>query len=146
MTEAPATRRRQLRLRRTVYEWGFLAFSSLSILCLGYPSKTTRRCSCSTRLSNTSRSSGRPIQPARPGTKSRKVCSKCWKVCPMPRSAWPTKSNCRSSNFTAAVGLHFGYYNLVKINGTIRMTPAMKAGVVKTLWNTSDLVKAALDA
>jgi hypothetical protein len=49
-------------------------------------------------------------------------------------------------NFTAAVGLHFGYYNLVKIHGTIRMTPAMKAGVVKTLWNTSDLVKAALDA
>jgi hypothetical protein len=36
MTEALATRRRQLRLRRTVYEWGFLAFASMSILCLGY--------------------------------------------------------------------------------------------------------------
>ena len=36
MTEAPATRRRQLRLSRAVYEWGFLAFSSMSILCLGY--------------------------------------------------------------------------------------------------------------
>lgn len=28
-------------------------------------------------------------------------------------------------NFEAAVGLHFGYYNLVKIHKAVRMTPAM---------------------
>jgi IS1 family transposase len=49
-------------------------------------------------------------------------------------------------NFRAAVGLHFGYYNLVKFHGTLRMPPAMKAGVVNTLWSTQDLVEAALDA
>jgi IS1 family transposase len=49
-------------------------------------------------------------------------------------------------NFKAAVGLHFGYYNLVKMHGTIRMTPALKAGVVSKLWSTADLVEAALSA
>jgi IS1 family transposase len=49
-------------------------------------------------------------------------------------------------NFKAAIGLHFAYYNLVKRHGTIRMTPALKAGVVNTLWSTADLVEAALSA
>jgi IS1 family transposase len=49
-------------------------------------------------------------------------------------------------NFKAAVALHFAYYNLVKRHGTIRMTPALKAGVVNTLWTTADLVEAALEA
>jgi hypothetical protein len=49
-------------------------------------------------------------------------------------------------NFKAAVSLHFAYYNLVKRHGTIRMTPALKAGVVNTLWTTADLVEAALGA
>jgi IS1 family transposase len=49
-------------------------------------------------------------------------------------------------NFKAAIALHFGYYNLVKRHGTIRMTPALKAGVVNKLWSTADLVEAALDA
>ena len=47
-------------------------------------------------------------------------------------------------NFKAAIGLHSGYYNLVKRHGTIRMTPALKAGVVTKLWSTADLVEAAL--
>jgi hypothetical protein len=36
MAESHATRWRQLRLTRAVYEWGFLGFSSLSIFCLTY--------------------------------------------------------------------------------------------------------------
>jgi IS1 family transposase len=47
-------------------------------------------------------------------------------------------------NFTAAVGLHFGYYNLVKIHSTVRMTPAMKIGATDRLWSTEELVEAAL--
>lgn len=52
----------------------------------------------------------------------------------------------RLPNFIAAVGLHFGYYNLVKINRAVRMTPAMAIGAVPTLWTTERLVKEALDA
>jgi hypothetical protein len=40
----------------------------------------------------------------------------------------------------AAVSLHFMYYNFVKIHSTIRMTPAMAAGVTDHLWEMSDVV------
>lgn len=46
-------------------------------------------------------------------------------------------------NFEAAVALHFAYYNFVKIHKTIRCTPAMAAGVEKSLWSVGDLVEAA---
>lgn len=46
-------------------------------------------------------------------------------------------------NFEAAVALHFAYYNFVKIHKTLRCTPAMAAGVERSLWTTSDLVEAA---
>lgn len=41
----------------------------------------------------------------------------------------------------AAVSLHFMYYNFVKTHSTIRMTPAMAAGVVSSPWEMSDVVK-----
>jgi IS1 family transposase len=41
----------------------------------------------------------------------------------------------------AAVSLHFMYYNFVKTHSTIRMTPAMAAGVVSSPWEMSDIVK-----
>lgn len=44
-------------------------------------------------------------------------------------------------NFEAAVALHFAYYNFVKIHKTVRCTPAMAAGVEKSLWTVSDLVE-----
>lgn len=46
-------------------------------------------------------------------------------------------------NFEAAISLHFAYYNFVKIHGSLRMTPAMAAGVSKHLWTVEDLVKLA---
>ena len=45
-------------------------------------------------------------------------------------------------NFQAAMALHFAYYNLCKVHGAIRMTPAMAAGVEKSIWTVADLVKA----
>jgi hypothetical protein len=45
-------------------------------------------------------------------------------------------------NFEAAVGLHFAYYNFVKRHNTLRMTPAMAAGVVSSFWSVADLVEA----
>ena len=46
-------------------------------------------------------------------------------------------------NFRAAIALHFAYYNLVKRHTTLRMTPAMAAGVTKCFWTVADLVKLA---
>jgi IS1 family transposase len=46
-------------------------------------------------------------------------------------------------NFEAAVALHFAYYNFVRTHGTLKMTPAMMAGVENTFWSVGDLVEAA---
>jgi IS1 family transposase len=45
-------------------------------------------------------------------------------------------------NFQAAVALNFAYYNFCKVHGAIRMTPAMAAGVEKSIWTVADLLKA----
>lgn len=44
-------------------------------------------------------------------------------------------------NFKAAVALNFAYYNLCKIHSSLRMTPAMAAGVEPSQWTVADLVK-----
>jgi len=41
-------------------------------------------------------------------------------------------------NYAAA--LYYFAYNLIKIHGTLRCTPAMAAGVTDRLWDVSDLV------
>ncbi|MGD0211488.1 MAG: IS1 family transposase [Desulfomonilia bacterium] len=46
-------------------------------------------------------------------------------------------------NLKAAVALHFAHYNFVRIHGTLRMTPAMAAGVTKELWSIRDLIERA---
>lgn len=46
-------------------------------------------------------------------------------------------------NFEAATALHFAYYNFVKRHSTLRMTPAMAAGIERDFWSVDDLVKAA---
>jgi IS1 family transposase len=45
-------------------------------------------------------------------------------------------------NFEAAVALHFAYYNFVKRHNTLRVTPAMAAGVEKDFWTVGNLVEA----
>jgi IS1 family transposase len=46
-------------------------------------------------------------------------------------------------NFEAAVALHFAYYNLVRRHGSLRMTPAMYAGIERDFWTVGDLIEAA---
>jgi hypothetical protein len=41
----------------------------------------------------------------------------------------------KRENFVAAVGLHFAYYNFVTRHNTLRMTPAMAAGVAGSMWS-----------
>jgi IS1 family transposase len=43
-------------------------------------------------------------------------------------------------NHAAAVALYYFSYNLIKIHGTLRCSPAMAAGVVNRLFEISDLV------
>lgn len=44
-------------------------------------------------------------------------------------------------NHAYAVALHMMYYNFVRIHSTLRMTPAMAAGVSDRLWEIGDIVK-----
>lgn len=43
-------------------------------------------------------------------------------------------------NHQHAIALHFMYYNFVRIHKTLRVTPAMEAGITKHLWKIKDLV------
>jgi IS1 family transposase len=43
-------------------------------------------------------------------------------------------------NLTAAVSLHFAYYNFCRIHKTLGTTPAVAAGVSDHVWNISELI------
>jgi IS1 family transposase/lambda repressor-like predicted transcriptional regulator len=43
-------------------------------------------------------------------------------------------------NHMHAIALHYMYYNFARIHRTLRCSPAMEAGVSKTLWSISDIV------
>jgi len=45
------------------------------------------------------------------------------------------------SNLEAAVKLHFAYYNLVRFHRTLKMPPAMAAGVTTSPWRIKDLLR-----
>ncbi|SDR56916.1 Transposase and inactivated derivatives, IS1 family [Rhizobiales bacterium GAS113] len=44
-------------------------------------------------------------------------------------------------NHAHAMALHFLYYNFVRIHKTLKVTPAMAAGVTNRLWEVADMVK-----
>jgi hypothetical protein len=46
----------------------------------------------------------------------------------------------KMENHVHAAALHFLYYNFVRIHQTLKMTPAMAAGVIKQLWEMTDVV------
>lgn len=43
-------------------------------------------------------------------------------------------------NHAYAMALHFMYYNFVRIHKTLRVSPAMAAGITDRLWEVSDIV------
>jgi IS1 family transposase len=43
-------------------------------------------------------------------------------------------------NLIAALYLHFAYYNFVRIHSSLRITPAMKAGLTSRLWSLEDIL------
>lgn len=48
-------------------------------------------------------------------------------------------------NHAHAVALHFAHYNFCRIHETLRVTPAMEAGITDHVWSVAELVRAALD-
>jgi len=44
-------------------------------------------------------------------------------------------------NFEAAIALHFAYYNFCKVHLAVRMTPAMAAGIEKSIWTVAELLE-----
>lgn len=47
----------------------------------------------------------------------------------------------KAENHAHGVAIYFMHYNFVRIHQTLRCTPAMAAGVTKTLWELADMVK-----
>ena len=50
-------------------------------------------------------------------------------------------SSKKIDNHEHAVALYFMYYNFCRIHQTLRITPAMAAGVTDHLWEIGDIVK-----
>jgi len=46
----------------------------------------------------------------------------------------------KAENHGHSVAIHFMHYNFVRIHQSLRITPAMAAGVSKTLWSFEDMV------
>jgi len=49
-------------------------------------------------------------------------------------------------NHRAAVSLHVAWYNFVRVHETLRVTPAMEAGITDHVWSVEELVTRALAA
>ena len=49
------------------------------------------------------------------------------------------------SNLKAAVALHFAHYNFVRMHPSLRVTPAMAAGVSDRIWFIEELIDIAID-
>lgn len=49
----------------------------------------------------------------------------------------------KAENLAYPVSLQFMYYNFVRINQTLRVTPAMEAGVSDHLWSVEEIASLA---
>jgi IS1 family transposase len=47
----------------------------------------------------------------------------------------------KAANHAYSVAIHFMYYNFVRIHQSLRVTPAMAAGVTTELWSLTDMVR-----
>ena len=44
------------------------------------------------------------------------------------------------ANLQAALALHFAWYNFVRVHQTLRVTPAMEAGITDRIWSIRELL------
>jgi len=47
----------------------------------------------------------------------------------------------KAENHAYSVAIHFMHYNFVRIHQTLKVTPAMAAGITSKLWEMADMVK-----
>jgi hypothetical protein len=47
----------------------------------------------------------------------------------------------KAINHAYSVAIHFMHYNFVRIHQSLRVTPAMAAGVTPKLWSLTDMVR-----
>ena len=47
----------------------------------------------------------------------------------------------KAENHAHSVAIHFMNYNFVRIHQSLRVTPAMAAGVTSKLWSITDMVR-----
>lgn len=45
-------------------------------------------------------------------------------------------------NLRAALALHFAHYNLRRVHGSLRITPAMESGLTDHVWSIEELISA----
>ena len=62
-------------------------------------------------------------------------------VIPIPSENLRNGFSKKVENLRAAVGLHFGHYNFVRQHTSLRITPAMAAGVSDRMWTLEELVE-----
>jgi hypothetical protein len=43
-------------------------------------------------------------------------------------------------NLRAAIALHFAYYNFCRVHSSLRVTPAMEAGITDHVWTIRELL------
>ncbi len=43
-------------------------------------------------------------------------------------------------NLKASLALYFAHYNFMRIHNTLRMTPAMQAGIANDIWTWQDIL------
>ena len=43
-------------------------------------------------------------------------------------------------NLRAAIALHFAYYNFCRVHSSLRVTPAMEAGLTDHVWELKELL------
>ena len=56
----------------------------------------------------------------------------------MTRLCWGFSK--KLENLRAAIALYFAHYNFCRIHGTLRVTPAMEAGLTDHVWTLSELL------
>ena len=58
------------------------------------------------------------------------------------RLSWLTNAFSKKlENFKAAIALHMAYYNICKVHGAIRTTPAMEVGVESSIVSVAELLE-----
>lgn len=84
-------------------------------------------------------------RPARPSTDQHVVCRAPESYHAHVHEAATRLTNGFSKkweNLKAALALNFAYYNLCRVHQTLRVTPAVEAGITDRIWTISDLLGA----